>query len=223
MAIDRLLYERHYWKMGREVIGVDEAGRGPLCGPLVVCGVSFPSGYFNSEIDDSKKLSAKKRSRLFLDILRDAKVYKIVIVSPQQIDKVNIYQATKIAMFSIAKGFNGICLSDCMPLDDLEHLSIVKGDQKSISIAAASIMAKVIRDKVMDGFHILYPKYGFNTHRGYPTKKHLESLQIYGILPIYRKSYNPIKKLLIDRSFINEITDIRDDDYSNKPNSSANT
>lgn len=185
-------FENDYWHNNRFVLGIDEAGRGPICGPLVVCGVCFPIAYKDDEINDSKKLSEKKRKELFLRIIKEAKTYFIKIVSAKEIDRINIYRATQKAMQEIANDFDGVVLTDCMPLIDVEYHSLVKGDSRSISIAAASILAKVIRDHIMNGYDILYPAYGFKRHKGYPTKLHLEKLDEYGILPIYRFSYKPV-------------------------------
>ena len=194
-AQERRKYETIYWDQGKAVIGIDEAGRGPLCGPLVVAGVSFPTGYFNEVINDSKVLSATVRQELFREIIKKADYFKIIIVSPQEIDHDNIYRATQKAMGTIAESFKGIALTDCMPLPNIEHLSLVKGDQKSFSIAAASILAKVVRDHIMTAYDLLYPGYGFAKHKGYPTKEHLENLNRLGALPIYRFSYKPLKTL----------------------------
>ncbi len=188
-------FENKYWHLGKEVMGIDEAGRGPLCGPLLVCGVSFPATYKNDEIDDSKKLTATKRKKLFLEIIKAARVYKIVIVPVGDIDKYNIYRATQRAMQKIADDFSGMVLTDCMPLENCAHESLVKGDCRSVSIAAASIMAKVIRDHIMQAYDLLYPDYGFARHKGYPTPEHLDNLKKYGILPIYRQSYKLVKDL----------------------------
>ena len=186
-------FEKKYWLQGREVIGIDEAGRGPICGPLVVCGVSFAAGYFHSEINDSKKLSAAKRKELFKIIIKQAKSYQIKIVPTDIIDKLNIYQATKQAMQEIAAAFSGVVLTDCMPLENCEHESLVAGDTRSISIAAASILAKVIRDHIMCGYHVLYPEYGYDSHKGYATRSHIAAVKRLGINHLYRLSFEPIK------------------------------
>ncbi len=204
MAIDKLLYERKYWDQGINVLGIDEAGRGPLCGPLVVCGVSFPLGYDNVLIDDSKKLTAKKRLALFKIIIKDAREYKIVIVDAKEIDRTNIYAATKNAMQKLADAFDGVTLTDAMPLNNVKHEAIIKGDSLSLSIGAASILAKVIRDKIMDGYHVLYPQYEFNKHKGYPTKKHLQHMQEFGLLHFYRYTYQPVLELEQIRLFFTE-------------------
>lgn len=179
------------------VLGIDEAGRGPLCGPVVVAGCILDKDYTNELIDDSKKLSEKKRKKAFLEIIEAAIYFKIVIVEPKIIDQKNIYQATKDAMKEIALDApTDIICTDAMPLEiDKEVFPIIKGDQKSINIAAASILAKVVRDHIMMGYHHLYPQYEFNKHKGYPTKRHIELLNTYGLLPIYRMSYKPCQEV----------------------------
>lgn len=194
-------FEKAFWADGKSfVIGLDEAGRGPIAGPLVVAGVVFPKGYDHDAIYDSKKLSEKKREELFDEIKRDALYYKIEIVSEEEVDEHNIYRATQMTMEKIVLECN-ICdsvLSDAMPLPaiDLPLESLVKGDQKSVSIAAASILAKVTRDRIMVELDAKYPEYGLKQHKGYPTKKHLEALETYGVLDIHRKSYGPVQRQL---------------------------
>lgn len=200
-------FENHYFDLQHKmVMGLDEAGRGPLAGPLVVAGVCFKKGYKNDEINDSKKLSEKKRDVLFDQILKDAVYYEIVIVDTDTIDKLNIYQATKQAMIEIASKNANVTaiLSDAMRFEIEGKVieSIIKGDQKSISIAAASILAKVTRDKIMYEYDKQYPAYGFAKHKGYPTKQHLAALDAFGVLDIHRKSYGPVaKKRLIQFDF----------------------
>ncbi len=192
-------YEKAWWKAGKTaIVGMDEAGRGPLAGPLVVAAVCFPKGYHHEGIYDSKKVSEKKREEMFRIIINEAVEYHIQIVSSQKVDELNIYRATQLAMEQLSFQFStcdGV-LTDAMPLTNrrAEVIPIVKGDQKSVSIAAASILAKVTRDHIMKGYDILYPQYGFKDHKGYGTKKHLEAIEKYGILEIHRLSYGPIKK-----------------------------
>lgn len=194
-------FEKKYQEAGYECfLGIDEAGRGPLAGPLVVAGVCFPKGYEHPDIYDSKKISEKKRVALFDTILQDALFYEIKIVDIETIDRLNIYQATKQAMIAIANNCSGVevVLSDAMPFT-LEHAivePIVKGDQKSVHIAAASILAKVTRDRIMCTYDEQYPQYGFKQHKGYPTKQHLQALETYGVLPIHRRSYRPVADAL---------------------------
>ena len=188
-------YENLYWDKNQYVIGIDEAGRGPLAGPVVVAGVIFPIGYDSKDIYDSKKLSLKKREELYKVILEDALYYNIQIVDEKDIDKYNIYQATKMANERIVLDSKcQVVLTDAMKLQ-LENYTvypIIKGDQKSCSIAAGSILAKVTRDHIMDEYDAIYPQYGFKQHKGYPTKAHLQALQQYGPCPIHRFSYGPV-------------------------------
>ena len=188
-------YENLYWDKNQYVIGIDEAGRGPLAGPVVVAGVIFPIGYDSKEIYDSKKLRLKKREELYKVILEDALYYNIQIVDEKEIDKYNIYQATKMANERIVLDSKcQVVLTDAMKLQ-LENYTvypIIKGDQKSCSIAAGSILAKVTRDHIMDEYDAIYPQYGFKKHKGYPTKAHLQALQQFGPCPIHRFSYGPV-------------------------------
>lgn len=193
-------YEKAWWKAGKSfIVGLDEAGRGPIAGPLVVAGVMFPKGFHHESIYDSKKLSEKKRKELFHVILQEASEFHISIIEPKEIDEKNIYRATQQAMEALVEQFQNVdgVLSDAMPLPNCQRdvLPIVKGDQKSVSIAAASILAKVTRDCIMYAYDRRYPEYGFAKHKGYPTKAHLEALQKYGVLDIYRKSYGPVAKM----------------------------
>lgn len=191
-------YEKQWWSVGkRDIVGIDEAGRGPIAGPLVVAGVCFPKDYHHDEIYDSKKISEKKRKELFQVIIKEATWYKILIVSPQEVDQLNIYRATQKAMENIADAYGDAILTDAMPLPMIEKdvLSLIKGDQKSVSIAAASILAKVTRDGIMCAYDTLYPAYGFAKHKGYPTKSHIHAMQQFGVLPFYRKTYGPVAKL----------------------------
>ena len=186
-------YENSCWPKGELLMGIDEAGRGPLCGPLVVACAVLPAGYINEEINDSKKLSEKKRERLFRTIIRDALYYDFRIVSPREIDELNIYAATRKAMAGLAKTYEvKYVLTDAMKIEeDPKVIPMIKGDARSISIAAASILAKVLRDSIMKGYDHLYPEYEYRKHKGYPTKRHLELMDEYGIFDIYRMSYRP--------------------------------
>lgn len=193
-------YEIAWWNAGKSsIVGIDEAGRGPMAGPLVVAGVCFPINYEHAEIYDSKKISEKKRGILFKEIIRDASFYKIEIISPKEIDELNIYRATQLAMEKIAMAYekcDGV-LSDAMPLPHVKSdvIALVKGDQKSVSIAAASILAKVVRDHIMMAYDVLYPNYGFAKHKGYVTRLHKEALMKYGVLSIHRQSYAPVAQM----------------------------
>ena len=180
------------------ILGLDEAGRGPLAGPCIVSGVILPKGYQHPLINDSKQLSEKQRKQCYKDILRDALWIMIISVTPKTIDKDNIYQATKNAMKLIASYSDAkIVLTDAMPftIKDKDIRDYVKGDSRSINIAAASIIAKVTRDHMMEEYHKEYPEYGFAQHKGYPTKKHVEALNQYGITPIHRLTFEPVKSM----------------------------
>lgn len=186
-------YENICWPNNKLVMGIDEAGRGPLCGPLVVACCVLPIWYENDMINDSKKLSEKKRELLFEQIKKDALFYDVKIVSPKEIDELNIYAATKKAMTSLAleKDVEYV-LTDAMPIEDNPKvIPIIKGDGKSISIASASIIAKVTRDRIMYELDKQYPEYEYRKHKGYPTKRHIELMEEYGIFDIYRMSYKP--------------------------------
>ena len=186
-------YENKCWPNGELIMGIDEAGRGPLCGPLVVACCVLPINYQNDMINDSKKLSEKKRELLFDQIKKDALFYDVKIVSPKEIDELNIYAATKKAMSELALEKDAkYVLTDAMPIEDNKKVvPIIKGDAKSISIAAASIIAKVTRDHIMYELDKKYPEYEYRKHKGYPTKRHIELMEEYGIFDIYRMSYKP--------------------------------
>ena len=196
-------FEKHYWSLDKLVIGIDEAGRGPLAGPLVVAGVVFPKDYISEEIYDSKQLTEKKREQLYEVIIRDALYYDVVIVEVEIIEKLNILEATRWGMSEIAKKANvDIVLTDALKLNvDKEVNDIIKGDQKSISIAAASILAKVTRDRIMYKMDEKYPEYNFKNNKGYPTKQHFKALEKYGITEIHRKNYKPVIKAMQSKLF----------------------
>lgn len=180
----------------QRILGIDEAGRGPLAGPCVVAGVILPPGYNHPLINDSKQLSPKQRKRCFDDILCDAVWVGVITVTPEQIDTKNIYQATKDANIQLIQFAEAdLVLTDAMPIrfPGVTVLDYIKGDSKSLSIAAASIIAKVMRDEIMENYDRQYPEYGFAQHKGYPTKQHLEAIRRFGILPIHRKSYGPVR------------------------------
>ena len=187
-------YEKQAWEKGLTVVGIDEAGRGPLAGPLVVAGVVFPVGYDSGEINDSKQLSEKKREQLYDIIVRDALFYQIEIVEPEEIDRINILEADRAAMTRIALAApTDIVLTDAVDLYiEKSVTSLIKGDTLSCSIAAGSILAKVTRDRLMYEYDKLYPEYGFAKHKGYGTKAHMEALQKYGACPIHRRSFRPV-------------------------------
>lgn len=183
------------------IAGTDEAGRGPMAGPLVVAAVMLPPGYTHPDIDDSKKLSAKKREALFDVITQDAISFCIQVIEPEVIDRINIYEASRRGMTDCLRALDPVpqaVLTDAMPLyeSDWREISLIKGDHKSITIAAASILAKVYRDRLMDQYDVIYPMYGFAKHKGYVTKAHKEALSKYGPCPIHRLSYRPVQEAL---------------------------
>ena len=195
-------YENELFKQGIEIIGgTDEAGRGPLYGPVVAACVVLPKNFKLEGLNDSKKLSEKKRN-LFYNYLIQNTTYGIGIISPEEIDKINIYEASRKAMIKAIKEKKKkiklqYVLSDAMPIDiEIPVMPIIKGDAKSISIAAASVIAKVTRDNIMYEIDKKYPNYDFKSHKGYPTKRHIEAIEKYGLIKGYRKTYGPIKNYL---------------------------
>lgn len=202
-------YEQELNKQGYEFIaGSDEAGRGPIAGPLVVAAVIFPNDYLNPEIDDSKKLSAKKREELFEVIKKEALAYYIQILSLEEIDKYNIYEASRQGMLRCFEKINhriDAALTDAMPLTGLAFpvQALVNGDGLSQTVAAASILAKVTRDQLMLEYDKQYPEYDFKNNMGYGTKKHLLAIEEHGICPLHRRSFEPIKSLLSKQMKLN--------------------
>lgn len=199
-------YENELYDKGINYIGgVDEVGRGPLIGPVVASCVVLPKDFVLEGLTDSKKLSEKKRDKFYDYIIEHALAYGIGVVSPEEIDEINIYEASRKAMLiAISKVREQINLEhvliDAMPINiDIPTTSIIKGDAKSISIAAASVVAKVTRDKMMYELDEKYPMYGFASHKGYPTKKHIEAIHKYGLIEGYRKSYGPVKEVIDEK------------------------
>ena len=196
--IDNKKYEKELYDQGINYIaGVDEVGRGPLVGPVVTACVVLPKDFKLDGLTDSKKLSAKKREEFFDIIMDKALGVGIGIKSEDVIDKVNIYEATKLAMYeAINKCPCKIehVLIDAMKLEKLEipSTSIIKGDLKSITISAASVVAKVTRDRMLDELDEKYPMYDFKHNKGYPTKKHVEAIAKYGIIKEHRKTFKPV-------------------------------
>lgn len=196
--IDNTEYERALYNEGIEYIaGVDEVGRGPLVGPVVTACVVLPKGYTLEGLTDSKKLSEKKREHFYDIIMKESLGVGIGIKDEKVIDEVNIYEATKLAMYEAINNTN--CkiehvLIDAMKLEDLSipSTSIIKGDLLSISIAAASVIAKVTRDRMMDELDKKYPEYEFKKNKGYPTKAHREAIEKYGIIEEHRKTFKPV-------------------------------
>lgn len=202
--IDLLQYEKELYNKGINFIaGVDEVGRGPLYGPVVAAAVILPKNYKLQGLNDSKKLSEKKRNEFYKIINKDALAIGVGIIYEDKIDEVNIYEATKLAMKEAIDKLKikpEHILIDAMPLDiEIPTTSIIKGDAKSESIAAASVIAKVTRDSMMYELDKKYPMYGFGSHKGYPTKRHIEAIHEYGLIPGYRKSYAPIKDMIEEK------------------------
>ena len=198
---DLYVYERELINKGIMLIaGVDEVGRGPLVGPVVTAAVILPVNYKLEGLTDSKKLTEKKRDYFYDIIMRDAICVGIGIKSEKIIDEVNIYEATKLAMYEAINNLSirpQHVLIDAMPLDlDINSTSIIKGDAKSLSIAAASVIAKVTRDRMMYELDKKYPMYNYKKNKGYPTKEHVEAINKYGLIDGYRKSYGPVKDYL---------------------------
>ena len=181
------------------IAGVDEAGRGPLAGPVVAAAVIFSSSIDIDGLDDSKKLSAKKRDELFPKIQKSAVAYGVAVVDPKVIDEINILQAARLAMKDAVNQLKPV--PDLLLIDgnqkiesSLDQWAIIKGDSKSLSIAAASILAKVTRDRIMDDYHQLYPQYQFNRHKGYGTKLHRALIQEHGPCPIHRSTFKGVSE-----------------------------
>ena len=201
--MDLWQYEKELFEKNINIIGgVDEVGRGPLIGPVVAACCVLPHDFELEGLNDSKKLSEKKREKFYDYIMENCVAYGVGIISPEKIDEVNIYEATKLAMKESIKQVQDKVnlehvLIDAMPLElDIPTTSIIKGDAKSISIAAASVIAKVVRDRMMIELDKEYPMYGFAKHKGYPTKAHVEAINKYGLIDGYRKTYGPVKDVL---------------------------
>ena len=195
---DNYYFERKLRDRGIHLIaGVDEVGRGPLVGPVVAACVILPEDFSLDGLTDSKKLSEKKRDYYYDEIMRQAVAVGVGVVSEKKIDEVNIYEATKLAMKEAISNCSvrpEHILIDAMPLSiDIPTTSIIKGDFKSITISAASVIAKVTRDRMLDELDKKYPMYDFKDNKGYPTKKHLEAIDKYGIIPEHRRSYGPVR------------------------------
>ncbi|MBW8350477.1 ribonuclease HII [Bacillus sp. IITD106] len=193
-------YEIKARKEGFHLIaGIDEVGRGPLAGPVVSAAVILDEKSYIPGLNDSKKLTEKKRDVLYDQILDEAVAIGIGIISAEEIDRINIYEATKKSMLEAVLNLRvqpDYLLLDATKINSIyPETSIVKGDAKSVSIAAASIVAKVTRDRMMKEYHNQYPQYGFHLHMGYGTKLHLNALNSYGPCTIHRKSFAPIKQL----------------------------
>ena len=200
---DLYKYEKKLWNKGYEnIAGCDEAGRGPLFGPVVCASVILPHDFVLEGLNDSKKLTEKKREEYYPIIMEKALSVGVSIVSAKEIDEINIYEASRIGMIRATNSLNikpDYIITDAMPFDgyiDIPHEKIIKGDAKSITIAAASVIAKVTRDRIMYDIDKKHPEYLFAKHKGYPTKKHIELLNKYGIIDGYRRTYGPVKKYI---------------------------
>ncbi|WP_141431193.1 ribonuclease HII [Bacillus sp. 03113] len=193
--------EQEFRKKGFYYIaGIDEVGRGPLAGPVVASAVILPETFYYPGVDDSKKLTEQKREEIFSIIQREAIAIGIGVISAEEIDEINIYEATKKAMLAAIIDLStapDFLLIDAMKLDTpYPFEAIIKGDGKSISIAAASIVAKVTRDRMLSKIGEQYPEYGFSKNMGYGTKEHLDAIEKYGITPYHRKSFAPVKNYI---------------------------
>lgn len=195
--------EKKLWNLGYEnIAGCDEAGRGPLFGPVVAASVILPHDFVLDGLNDSKKLSEKKREKYYPIIMEKALAVSVSIVEADEIDKINIYEASRQGMLRATNSLKvkpDYIITDAMPLDgftSVPHEAIIKGDAKSITIAAASVIAKVTRDRIMYEIDKVHPEYEFKKHKGYPSKKHLELIEKYGIIDGYRRTYGPVKKYI---------------------------
>lgn len=203
MEVDLYSNEKRLWNLGYEnIAGCDEAGRGPLFGPVVAASVILPHDFVLEGLNDSKKLSEKKREKYYPIIMEKALAVSVSIVEADEIDKINIYVASRQGMLRATNSLKvkpDYIITDAMPLDgftSVPHEAIIKGDAKSITIAAASVIAKVTRDRIMYEIDKVHPEYEFKKHKGYPTKKHLELIEKYGIIDGYRRTYGPVKKYI---------------------------
>ena len=197
-----MLNKMKHWNKNKTVAGVDEAGRGPLAGPVVVAAVILNPEIEIEGLNDSKKISEKKREELF-EIIRETAIdWNVQIISAKKIDEINILQATFLGMEKAVENLEvkpEVCLIDGNQLPEkLKHSAqaIIKGDSKFASIAAASILAKVTRDRIMRELHEKFPMYNFKKNKGYPTREHLKAISRYGIISQHRKSYRPVRETI---------------------------
>lgn len=194
LAEMRQIEEKLYAAGIRHIAGIDEVGRGPLAGPVVAAAVILPADFDVLGVDDSKKLSEKKREKLYNLITKYAVSYSIGVIDNFIIDEINILEATKLAMKRAVEGLKTTpeyILIDALTLKDIAipQRGIIKGDRLSVSIAAASIVAKVTRDRIMDEYHLAYPHYGFDQNKGYGTKSHYEGIDCHGLCELHRRSF----------------------------------
>ena len=205
-----LSYERQYYAEGAKLIaGVDEAGRGPLAGPLVIAAVVMPEEFFISGLNDSKQISASKRDKLYDEILQKALSVSVNVVSISNIDELNIYRATQQGMAEVLLHLDkqpDVALIDAMPVEagDIKTVSLVHGDALSASIAVASIIAKVTRDRIMEKLDTLYPAYKFANNKGYGSKEHMQAIDMEGVTEWHRRSYEPVKSLNLEAVKVQE-------------------
>lgn len=196
---EMMRYERDLYNTGVQYIaGIDEAGRGPIAGPVVAAAVILPQDFFVPGVDDSKRLRPALREELSVEIKRHSLAWAIGIVSSSCLDQINIYQATRLAMITAACNLSlkaQHLIIDAVKLPELSipQTPLVKGDSLSLSVACASILAKVERDAIMEGYDKLFPGYGFAKHKGYATREHIEALFRLGPCPIHRTSFEPVK------------------------------
>ena len=190
------LIENDLHKKGfKNICGIDEAGRGPLAGPVVVAGVIMPENSMIEGVNDSKKVSEKKREILYEKIIEEAIAYEVAIIGQDVIDEINILNATKKGVTKVIEGFTekpNLIIIDALSGIDTKQIpyeSIIKGDAKCYSISAASIIAKVTRDRIMKEWDEIYPQYGFSKHKGYGTAMHIKAIKEYGLTPIHRRSF----------------------------------
>lgn len=197
--LKRFAYEKAFWAKKQVVAGVDEVGRGPLAGPVVTAAVVIDDSFDLVDVNDSKKLSARRRLELYPLILQKAVSVAVGVKSAQIIDQINIYEADRLAMAEAVRNLDvkpDALLVDAMQVPvNLPQVRLIKGDAKSNSIAAASIVAKVFRDQLMVDYGLIYPEYHFAENAGYGTKDHLAAIKKYGATPIHRKTFAPINSL----------------------------
>ena len=197
--LKRFAYEKAFWSKKQVVAGVDEVGRGPLAGPVVTAAVVIDDSFDLVDVNDSKKLSARRRLELYPLILQKAVSVAVGVKSAQIIDQINIYEADRLAMAEAVRNLDvkpDALLVDAMQVPvNLPQVRLIKGDAKSNSIAAASIVAKVFRDKLMADYGLIYPEYHFAENAGYGTKEHLAAIKKYGATPIHRKTFAPVNSL----------------------------
>jgi ribonuclease HII len=199
LALETALQARDY----RRIAGIDEAGRGPLAGPVMAAAVILPESFTCPGLDDSKKISPKKRDQLYARLTADpAIIWAVATASREEIDRLNILRASHLAMQRAVEAIHprpDYCLIDGLPVRNfpLPHAAIVKGDGKSLSIAAASIIAKVTRDRIMAEIDREFPEFGFAKHQGYGTKMHLEALRTHGPCCHHRRSFQPVAQLTL--------------------------